>query len=606
MTWAVKNTPEFQRVRDLPRRGSYCNGVLDGVDLVAELTELLLITSRCPGKPTGPKHLCSVCGCPMRLRPAQALALHDLGVYRGLLGALGLGEGKTLVAWLAASEFLLELNRPLFLLPASLIKKTIRDRELLERHWPIPKHVRLFSYEMLGLAQYAEELARYEADGVITDEVHALKNPKAARTKRVARYMREAPATKFVALSGTLMSQSITEFAHIARWALKDQAPVPATYDELELWASALDVDGRTEEEFFEPEDTRTAPGALLELCTPDELKKYDALTAARRGYQRRLTETPGVVATIGDGERVDASIHVRAIEYKQRPETDALWEKVRKWKAPADDFDLISGAEVWKHAKALALGLTYVWNPRPPKEWLEPRKKWGQFVRAVLAHSRTLDSPEQVEQAVLAGTLDDEGKLARWQAVEKDFIPNVEPRWHDDSVLKLCAEWGRKPGLVWCEHTFFARRLAKETGWTYYGQNGLDDDGNLVDGPKGADGKRSIILSMEANNQGRNLQHVWSRNLIVSLKESGAFNHQLFGRTHRPGQRADEVTFDVLLGCLEHDRAWRKCLASARAVSDTTGQENKLLQADAEWPEEDEIEDRRGDRWQRRTKPTA
>ena len=42
-------------------------------------------------------------------------------------------------------------------------------------------------------------------------------------------------------------------------------------------------------------------------------------------------------------------------------------------WRTP-DDWDLMMATEVWRVANELALGLHYVWDPRPPEEWRNAR----------------------------------------------------------------------------------------------------------------------------------------------------------------------------------------------------------------------------------------
>ncbi len=338
----------------------------------------------------------------------------------------------------------------------------------------------------------------------------------------------------------------------------------------------------------------RLAPGPLLSLCSPEELRE-EPLKAARLGFRRRLIETPGVVASNGQGESVGCPIVISAIRYPVRPETNLAFERLRSaWVSPADDYELLSGAEVWSHAKALSLGLVYRWNPRPPREWLEPRRQWGALVRKVISNSRTLDSELHVAQVVDAGRLEDDGALARWRAVRDTFIPNPVPVWFDDSALLICAEWMRRPGLVWTEHTFFAERLSKITGAPYYGAQGLDASGRFIDdAPPGA-----VIASIDANREGRNLQTKWSRCLYTSAPEGAGVWQQSLGRFHRPGQRADEVVVDVLLGCIEHANAWRKARAAAEAIRDTTGAESKLLLADVIWPTDEQISRYTGARW--------
>lgn len=524
----------------------------------------------------------------MALRPIQALALIEAGVCGGLFGPIGVGEGKTLITLLA--PYVLAAERPLLLLPAGLVKKTERERTTLERHWCIPKHVRLLSYEWLGRVQGSKELDVYRPDLIVCDEVHKLKNRRAAVTRRVARYMHAHPETKFIGLSGTVMRKSLLDFGHILRWCLKDGAPVPCTETELEEWASALDEETANEL-------CRYEPGELFQLCTPEEISADPPLTAVRRGFRRRLTETPGVVATAGDDAKVSCSLYVRAVTYDVDPVTDRHFSKLRgAWKTP-DDWPLCQAVDVWRHARELALGFHYVWDPRPPQAWMDARKAWCAFVRETLSRSRTLDSELQVAQACAAGRLPDD-ELRAWQAVRETFKPNTVAVWHDDSALRVCLDWTSQPGIVWTEHALFAQRLSQIAGIPYFGAKGLAADGRFIDD---ADARKPCIASIDANREGRNLQTKWNRNLIVSPPEGPDIWQQTIGRTHRPLQPADEVVVDVLFGCAEHARAWRKALAGAESIRDTVGgSEHKLLIADIDFPTDTQIALFRGSRWDR------
>lgn len=558
---SVRNSSEIDRILALPRRPT--SAVEFGESIADEMTELLKTQNGI-----------------QKLRAVQAAALYEIGTTGGLFGPIPVGFGKSLVSFLA--PYVLDAQRPLLVLPAGLIKKTKIELGKYAEHWRVPKNIQIISYEMLGRVQAANFLEEQRPDLIIFDECHRTKNRRAAVTKRLIRYMRKHPDTHVVALSGTIMRKSLLDFGHILRWCLKHNAPVPDTDVELEEWAAAMD---EKVEEYERPD-----PGALTRFSGGSE-----ELEDIRRGFRDRLVATPGVVAvTGGEDELVTSSLVIRALRYDVAPITDVHFAKLRKDMLTPDDWQLMQAVDVWRHARELAIGMHYVWSPRPPDPWRNARREWNAFAREVLSRSRTLDSELQVVQACDAGRLPND-KLEAWRAIKDTFTPNVVAMWHDDSALKVCRNWMQEPGIVWTDHDLFARRLAEFTGCKYYGAQGLTDRGEFIDN---ASPKEAVILSIAANKEGRNLQHKWSRNLVTAPPEGPDVWQQMLGRTHRPGQIADEVEVDVLLGCKEHANAWRRALAAAEAVRDTTGADSKLLLADVDWPSEDEIAGYSGARW--------
>ena len=566
----VLASPEFQRILALPRAVMTDEAI---ATLTARMTAAL---KREAGT--------------WRLRPVQARALFALAEVGGLFGPMRVGAGKTLTSLLAAH--VVDARRPLLLLPASLIEKTKIEMRELDQHWLLPRNVRMLSYQMLGRDGASGELNKFQPDLIIADEVHKLKNRKAAVTRRVSRYMHDRPETKFVAISGSIMKGSIKDFAHILEWCLKDGAPVPRKASEVDEWADALDE--RLEQEF-----KRLDPGPLLKFCTKEDFDEADGddTRAARRGFRRRLIETPGVVAT--QNEQVDCKLRIRALEYDVNAATMENYTTLRtKWQTP-DEWDLSMAAEVWRVSRELSVGMHYTWNPRPPPEWRMARKDWASYVRDVLSHSRTVDTEYQVRRQVMNGERTDEGVhiLATWQEQEPTFKVNSVPVWHDDSALKVCETWMRKgPGIVWTDHAYFARELAKRTGARYFGEQGVDQKGEPIEKARPEDG--AIIASVAANGTGRNLQ-AWRRGLVTAPPTGPDTWEQLLGRMHRDGQTSALVEFDVLLGCREHFQSWMNALSGAQATLETTGLSQKLLTADiVGFPDPDEIDDRSCARW--------
>ena len=566
----VRDTDDLRRVLGLPRREEDDAFVKD---LTREMTKALLV-------PEGTQEL----------RPVQALALHDLaeaseaGVKRGLFVPARVGAGKTLIALLAPT--VVGSLHPLLLVPAKLVTKTQRDQKAMRQHWPVSPLLHIESYERVSRVSGALMLESFQPDLIIADECHRLKNRAAAVTRRVYRYMEEHPNTIFVALSGTITKRSLNDYGHLLKWSHKDMRPVPLTYTELESWALAID-------EKVSPMN-RKPVGALARFCNEEELAilPTDPITAARRGYQRRLADTIGVVTT--PESMVGASIQITQLPVPPVTEIVAAFQTLRhEWMRP-DGVDLADPREITRHARELALGGYYRWSPPPPEAWMDARRAWNKFVRATLgANHRNLDSMLQVANAVDAGIIDGQDILGRWRELEPTFKPNTEWVWLSDVVLKMCASWAEKhPGIIWVEHVAFATRLEQDAGLVYYGREGLSKDKRFIDDH--AQG-RAMIASAHANNEGRNLQ-AWSESLTVGVFQNGSQWEQVIGRQHRPGQEADEVSFDVIVGCFEHVKHWEQSLADARYQQDTLGQPQKLLYADCDMPSLVDLEPGRRD----------
>jgi hypothetical protein len=555
-TYEVQRTAELRRVAALPRRVWTAE---EAEQLADQLTAILRTA-------TGA----------MRLRPMQAVALAEVGMVGGLFGILRVGAGKTIVSLLA--PVVAEAERPLLIIPAGLVAKTRRDYRMLREHWEIPEP-RIATYEWLATAGAANALDELAPDLIVADESHKLKNPKAAVTRRVRRFMNAHPATKFVAMSGTITKRSILDYAHVLRWALKDAAPLPANYSDLEAWADALDARKRMLRQ--------ARPGALVDLCVDEaDRANWDVTPrdCARRAYRQRLIETPGVVAT--ETSSVDASIVVRAVAPPKSAAIDAAFDALRqKWELP-DGEPIMDAPSMWRHAREIALGFYYRWNPKPPRAWLDARRTWAAFVRQQLSGSRTIDTEAQVKQR-----FPNVRELTDWLAVEATFTPTTELVWIDDSVVKLAADWLLNDcGIMWVEHVLFAEALAQRTRVPYYG------GGNASDAEKHPAGA-SMILSTEAGREGLNLQ-AWSSNFILSAPPNNERWEQLLGRTHRDGQEADEVTFDVAAFSHECVESFFQARRDAEYVAASLGSPQKLLVADHDFPALADLAVRKGRRW--------
>lgn len=593
---AVQPSRELDRILRIPRRVWEPHQAAETARI---WTEALRSSGPCPGGHEAAGGLCSECGVPIRLRPIQGVALTEAAGTGGLLAAIRVGGGKTLLSLLLPR--VLPSERPLLILPAALVEKTQREMAHLRTHWAIPPWIAIESYETLSRVKAADLLAGTIPDLVIADEAHKLKASSAACTKRVFRYIKDARAkgrrVLFCAMSGTFLKRSIRDFAHIASCALHTAGtcPLPEDFQTLDEWSRALDVStGLTR---------RLLPGALEALKDgPDE--------DVRRAVHRRIVQSPGVVASTE--EPLPIPLVIRSLRVPEVPALAEHWTSLRKWVTP-DGWECVDAPEVWRHARELGLGCFYRWDPRPPEEWSQARAAWAKACRYILKHNRSaLDTELQVKQAIdaearvaawpIEGVTDAQGHLRRageilesWRAVEPTFKPNVVHDWHAREPLDAIVRWAQEaPGIVWVDHVAVGLAL-QARGLPYFAAKGLDATGRAIEAATLEGG--SIVASIGSNATGRNLQ-AWSRNLVVGVPPNGLQWEQLIGRTHRDGQTAGQVTIDVLLACGEDLRGFWRAVQDAEFQQALTGQPYKLTHADLEDVETIENFDGTGPQW--------
>ena len=640
----VPHTPEFARVLSMPRR-DWNDGAVELASIVTDVLRTQVACRVCGGwrehgRPGGKP--CELRRIPLSLRPHQAVLLKEAVERQGLLGPIGVGKGKTLPSFLFATVF--ESMRPMLVLQAGLIRKAERNWSELAVYWQIPTWIKIISHEILGRVSAKEELERFAPDLIVFDEVHKIKSRKAAVSKRVERHVehhryhepgtrhhdcdlceRAVPARalisqgrrnalRVVGLSGTITTKSLRDFAHIGRMCIPESSPVPRSWAELETWRLAID-------EGVNPV-SRVEPGALLDFCDEREIG-LDLTTAARRGFQRRLRETPGIVATTDDTVR--ASLVIDALDAPRSAAIEDAFTRLRGdtrkhreggpnsgyngWQLP-DGYECVDGVEVYRHALELSLGMYYIWDPRPPPAWIQARALWGKFVRRTIKLGK-LDSDLDVANHAheFNVTVNDALKFddpkaekhpdprvgARhvydhWREIRDTYQRNQRAVWVCDSVLKLGKSWldSHSRGILWTRNIAFGERLAEVSGYPYFGQEGLDASGRFIDDVKGP-----IIASLDANKTGRDLQFNWSDNLFMTAMGDGAECEQAIARTHRDGQDEDTVNVTLFFGCIEHALAFESAQSKARYIEDITGQPQKLNFADVVVPSVLEIENR-------------
>lgn len=509
--------------------------------------------------PAAMTHLLSLPGGRQSLWPNQARTLEYAHEFQGLLANLPVGSGKTLISLLL--PVVLNSPRPLLIVPASLLDKTHREFSQYRKEWKsVP--MRTVSYESLGRISHSDFLEGFQPSVIIADEAHKLANYKtSACARRVDRWMRKHPETLFCALSGTMMKRSLTDFAHLARWALRDGSPLPLRNDEVLRWALATDPETKRQK--------RVPYSTLHKLCRPGE--------STAQAVGRRIVSAPGVVAVKDSFS--DIHLTLKSTKCQMGPSSKSLLTKMRStWETPNGDV-LLTAVDLWRHAQEMSLGFYSFWTPSAPMEWMEARKDWQRFVRDTLGRKRTLDSPLQIQNAVENGELDC-NVLQPWLDIKDRFTPNPIATWLDAEPppLMYAAQWLKdnpKKGLVWVAHLAVGEYLEKKTGVPFFA--GGQEEGRSVELHDG-----SAIVSIAANCTGRNLQR-WNKNLVLTPPSAGRTWEQLIGRTHRFGQTETTVSIEVLIPSEESEKALTKAYEDATYIKSLFGQEQKLLMCKGE-----------------------
>lgn len=578
-------TPEFNRIAALPRR------VLD-LKNVPDVSPLFVLERQLPCN----VRYCQILAEKCRLRPIQSAMLIEATEASGLFAPVGVGWGKTLTALLL--PLAMTSARAVLLVPPQLKTQLLEaDVPHLQSHFHLPPvrtvnsingisealsagpgagDLYVLAYSQLSDSSLADVLEHLAPDLVIADEAHHLRHKDAARTRRFLRYFKDHPGTRFVAMSGTLTKRSIRDYAHLCELALRKGSPVPHDFRDLEAWAAVLDSEAARRGGLVAGE------GALALFCQGNE--------KVRDGFRRRVNETPGVIATTESSAA--ASLTIRLVGNKKLVPEYYPDSKVLAALADFDRTQHLGGLDIDSAAHAamirqrLLRGFYYEleWpGGTPDLDWLRARNGWNRAVRSYLqSHNKPgWDSPGLLETQAAQGRAIDRGAWAAWQAVAQRPEPKQKVVWVSHYLVDaLGRTFGSRrgsethPTLIWTQDPPIGEALQARHGIPYYGE-GSDSDllnAHPEDCP-------NICLSIQAHGFGKNLQ-AWAHNFVIWPPSAGDVWEQLIGRTHRPAQLADEVTFSVLITSDEALAAWDKALADAAYREETTGSRERLRYA--------------------------
>ncbi len=573
-----------------------------------------------------------------RLFPTQVAAVTAFQETGGGIFPIGVGWGKTGISIMCAEHaYRNRMRKILLMVPPQQISG------LLKRHIPewrrrvpisTPFHflggrgasarksiaesgapgVYVYPYSLLSATDAMSLLEVIRPDVVIADEAHNLKNPKAARTKRLLHFLREQnPKPALVAMSGTITTKNIGEYHHLAVLALRERCPIPRQASLTFFWGQILNADAITPNGYAKAMMQPLLGWARSSF--PAEQFRADQTESYRRAFRYRFTTAPGVVAT-GD-EEIGVSLRLENIECSQPGgKLLELIEDVdeRMVTPQGEPIDHALHCFKWRYELSAGFYNALVW---PTEEELMKNRRISQpeaellllkakkHQAALQEYHRALrdffkgsppglDTPREVGRSMSMHGDRHVGGLVYglWRAVKDlDFEGRPErlsrPVRVDDFKIKQAIKWSEEfgSGLIWVYHQemgTWAVEALKEAGIdALHAPAGADDlIEDVGDYGRGGKGDRIVVASMASHGTGRNLQ-AFQHQLFLQWPRSAQMAEQVLGRTHRNGQLADELVAHTLL-TIEPDHVCRAAsLNDAIYIQQTLGSRQKILICD-------------------------
>ena len=511
-------------------------------------------------------------GGEMMLRPIQNEMLWQASLSKGLLGLVGVGEGKTLPSFLLPR--VLKSEKPLLLIPASMRSQAKADFNHYNEHFHLPEHMEMRSYEEISTTPGL--LNQLQPDLIVCDEVHKLKNPSSTRTRRLAKYFkyctrRKIPLPMFVGLSGSITSTSIKDFWHLSLWALKEKTPLPLKWNFMNAWALTLD---------------KGQKGSRKDMSTIFPVMLHFKKDNARSAFKENLLSAKGVV--ISHKAPPPCQLDMHSLTLKLDKKTEKLIKHVNStWQTPSGE-ELDSALAMVRLKRQMVCGFYYYWDwpNQPDTAWLEARSNWAKACRLYCSKApEGLDTPALLERGILMYLRKElEIKFPKeliyayieWAKQKTKPLPPVAVKWFSKYFLQNVISWANaqsEPPLIWYEHTALAQALHQLTGWPIYG-TGKHADEALTQVTEPHIG----LASIRSHSQGKNLQ-VWGNHYIAHPLSDGARWEQLLGRSHRQGQKRKIVSVSVL-NHSEFGKALVSAKESAKYIEQATGLKQRLLNA--------------------------
>ena len=531
----------------------------------------------------------------IKLRPVQLKALALIAHYRRGFFSIGVGHGKTIISLL--TPMVCRSYRALLFIPSTLVDQLTKvDIPFLEKQFNIKfdwcciqgesQHSRLkmmnqhrltiFPYSYLSVEDTEDLLNAANADLIVLDECHYLKNFTSARTKRFIKFLHKNSAISLVSMSGTILKRSILDYHHLINFATRQFSPVP------ERWVDATEIQDLIADDNFNGYGNSDFLAAV-DPSMPDS-RGVIFIEDARALIKKLFISSPLTVLT--ENQSVDCSLYIDPlISNLPIPKivTDTITRVSETWNSPSGD-EIGDYLTLTNQLAQISSGFYYrlYWAPGTPEESIYCHEMQNQFIKKVRSWIRTrhrpkLDTLGLVTTAIQNFEIHDSELLEAYKLwVESTPAKLVERKqeihWISDYKIEYTKNWvvSNKDGIIWYKWDAVGAKLKEALPYATFCPANCPIE-NLQ--------KMGILICSFGHVEGKNLQH-HNNNLLFDIPTNGAQMEQLIGRTHRQGQKGDCVNVDIMTFTTIDDEILRSVYRQGRFLSDTT-QSQKIIIAD-------------------------